>query len=188
MLTDKVLTLVFGLLFLMMIACSDNAETDTAQQDGKPPVVREMSRSAAFVDYAASTNMLQTEIAKVAVARAQHEDVKVLANQMLAFYEEAQQSLRQVARSEGLQNSLPDSLGSADRATIEEFRKLPSGEVDERYRQYISSAHKSQLDHYQEMLARAEEAEIRNWVNEMHLQLRARLQLAGQYHSVKGRK
>ncbi|WP_299705441.1 DUF4142 domain-containing protein [uncultured Pontibacter sp.] len=186
MLTDKVLTLVCGLLFLMMIACSDNAETDTKLQDGKPPVVQEMSRSAAFVDYAASTNMLQAELAKLAVARAQNEDVKALANQMLTFYEEAQQNLRQVASAEGLQNSLPDSLGAADRTTIEEFRKLPDVEFDERYRQYISSSHQSQLDHYQEMLLRSEEAEIRNWVNEMQLQLRARLQLAGQYDSARG--
>ena len=172
----------------MMIACSDNAETDTRQQDGNPPVVREMSRSAAFVDYAASTNMLQAELAKLGMERAQHEDVKVLAEQMQTFYGEAQQNLQQVARAEGLQNSLPDSLGSADRATIEEFRKLPDSEFDERYRQYIRSSHKSQLDHYQEMLLRAEEAEIRNWVNEMQLQLRARLQLAGQHDSARGEK
>jgi putative membrane protein len=185
MLTDKVLTLVFGLLFLTMIACSDTAETDTKQPDGKPPVVREMSRSAAFVDYAASTNMLQAEIAKVAMARAQHEDVKVLANQMLTFYDEAQQNLQRVAKAEGLQNSLPDSLGSADRATVEEFRKLPDAEIEARYRQYVNSSHKSQMDHYQEMFLRAEEEEIRKWVNEMQLQLRARLQLAGQFDSVR---
>lgn len=162
----------------MMIACSDTAETDTKQPDGKPPVLREMSRSAAFVDYAASTMMLQTELAKLAVERAQHEDVKALAEQMEAFYSEAQQKLKKVANAEGLQNSLPDSLGSADRATIEEFRKLPEAEFDERYRQFISSSQRSQVDHYQQMLLRADEQEIRDWVNEMQLQLRARMQLS----------
>lgn len=188
MFTDKVLTLVFGLLFLMMIACGDNSENKRRQQDGNPPVVQEQSRSAAFLDYAASTNMLQTELAKIAIKRAQQEDVKALAEQMLAFYGEAQKDLQQVARAEGLQNSLPDSLGTADKAMVEEFRKLPAAEFDKRYQQYINSSHRSQLDRYQEMLLRTEEQKIRDWVSDMQSQLQARLGLAGQHDTAQGSK
>ncbi len=188
MLTDKVLTLVFGLVFLMMIACSDNAETDNKQADGKPPVVREMSRSAAFVDYAASTNMLQTELARLALVRAQHAEVRNMAANLLEFYTAAQQELQQVAEAEGLHTSLPDSLASADRATVEEFRKLSQEEFDARYTQFVHASQRTQIDHYQQMLLRADEQEIRAWVNEMQLQLRARMQLASQYDSASGRR
>jgi putative membrane protein len=177
MLTDKLLTLVFGLLFLLTIACSDATETEQ-QQAETPPAVKEMSRSAAFVDYATSTNMLHAELAQLAMERGQSEHVKALGEQMHVFYGDALARLREVATAEGLQGSLPDSLGSADRATIAEFRKLPPEQFDARYQQYIKSSHQSQLGRYQEMLFRTEEEKIREWINEMQLQLKARVQLA----------
>lgn len=183
MLTDKVLTLAFGFMLMCTIACSDGVETKQPQGLDKPPVVREMSRSAAFVDYAASTTMLQAELARLATERAQSEEVKTLSKELLRFYSDSMVELRKVARAEGLHTSLPDSLGSADRATIAEFRKLSGAAFDERYRQYVFKSQQSQLDHYREMLARMEEEGIRNWVNEMQLQLRARLQLATNYEN-----
>ncbi|WP_299984524.1 DUF4142 domain-containing protein [uncultured Pontibacter sp.] len=184
MLNDKLLTLACGLLFLLMIACGDSPSTDQAKTT-TPPVVKEMSRSAAFIDYAASTTMLQSELALLATERAQSEEVKALSAEMLAFYGDAMKQLQQVAKAEGLHTSLPDSLGSADRATLEEFGKLTGAEFDEHYQAYVYASQRSQLDHYREMLLKAEEEEIRNWVNEMQLQLRARLQLAAQYDSVR---
>ncbi|GGG07783.1 DUF4142 domain-containing protein [Pontibacter amylolyticus] len=184
MLTDKLLTLAFGLLFLFMIACGESPKTEQAKTD-TPPVVKEMSRSAAFLDYAASTTMLQAELARLATERSESEEVKALSTEMLDFYSHALKQLQQVARAEGLHNSLPDSLGSADRATVEEFGKLTGAAFDERYKAYVYTSQQSQLDHYQETLLRAEEEEIRNWVNEMQLQLRARLQLAAQYDSAR---
>ncbi|MBX0335508.1 DUF4142 domain-containing protein [Pontibacter sp. HSC-14F20] len=184
MLTDKLLTLAFGLIFLLMIACGDSPKTEQSKT-AAPPVVKEMSRSAAFIDYAASTTMLQTELARLASERAQSEEVKALGTEMLAFYNQAMKQLRQVARAEGLHTSMPDSLGSADRITVDEFEKLTGTTFDERYREYVYTSQQSQLDHYSEMLLKAEEEEIRNWVNEMQLQLRARLQLAAQDDSVR---
>lgn len=184
MLTDKLLTLAFGLVFLLMIACSDGPEADQAKTT-TPPAVKEMSRSAAFLDYAASTTMLQAELARLASERAQSEEVKALGTEMLDFYSGAMKQLQQVARAEGLHTSLPDSLGSADRATVEEFGKLTGAAFDEHYKAYVYESQQSQLDHYGEMLLRAEEEEIRSWVNEMQLQLRARLQLAAQYDSAR---
>lgn len=183
MLTDKVLTLALGLFLMLAIACGDAVEKERPQQGTNPPAVRELSRSAAFLDYAASTNILHAELAGLATERAQSEQVKTLGQEMLDFYTKSLQALQQVARAEGLQASLPDSLGSADRATIEEFRKLPQAEFDERYRQYVNSSHQSQLEHYQQMLLKAEEEEIRKWVNEMQLQLRARMQLTAQHEN-----
>jgi putative membrane protein len=182
MLTDKLLTLAFGLLFLLTIACGDTVETEKSDAVS-PPVVKEMSRSAAFVDYAASTNMLQAELARLAIEQGQSEQVRAMAAQMLAFYEDALASLRQVATAEGLHSSLPDSLGSADQAIIAEFRKLPAAEFDGRYRQYINSSYKSQQEHYQQMLERTEEEEIRKWISEMKLQLQARRQLIARHDS-----
>ncbi|PKV66894.1 DUF4142 domain-containing protein [Pontibacter ramchanderi] len=184
MLTDKLLTLAFGLLLLLMIACGDGPASDQTKAT-TPPVVKEMSRSAAFLDYAASTTMLQAELAQVAAERAESEQIKALSAEMQGFYRQALKQLQQVAKAEGLHNSLPDSLGSADRATIAEFRKLSGTAFDERYREFVQASQQAQLDHYSEMLLKAEEEQIRSWVNEMQLQLRARLQLAAQYDSAR---
>ncbi|PVY44068.1 DUF4142 domain-containing protein [Pontibacter virosus] len=184
MLTDKLLTLAFGLVLLLMIACDESPKTEYTKTDA-PPVVKEMSRSAAFIDYAASTTMLQAELARLATERAQSEEVKALSTDMLDFYNQAMKQLQQVARAEGLNNSLPDSLGSADRATVEEFGELTGAAFEERYKEHVYTAQQAQLDNYSEMLLIAEEEEVRNWVNEMQLQLRARLQLAAQYDSVR---
>ncbi|WP_224744270.1 DUF4142 domain-containing protein [Pontibacter aquaedesilientis] len=182
MFTDKLLSIAFGLLFLLTIACGDTVETETGEAI-TPPAVKEMSRTAAFVDYAASTNMLQAKLAQLAIEKGQSEEVKAMGEQMLAFYGSALDELRTVAKAEGLHSSLPDSLGTADQETIEEFRKLPAAEFDERYRQYVDSSQKSQQEHYQEMLVRTEEEEIRKWISEMQLQLQARRKLSLEYDS-----
>lgn len=181
--TDKLLTILFGLIFLLMIACSDSPESATQQTAAIAPAMKENRSKAAFLDYAASTNMLQLELARVAIERGQSEEVRKLGEEALEFHANALDSLR-LAVGDADRESLPDSLGAADRAIVEEFRNLPAAEFDARYRQYLLSAHTAQLERYEEVLLKTEEENIRNWITQVQEQLQERVQVTAKADTV----
>ena len=183
MLTDKLMIILFGLIFLLMIACSDSSEPVNQQTAAIAPPLKENRSKAAFLDYAASTNMLQIELARLAMERGQSEEVRKIGKQALEFHAGALDSLR-LALGAADYGSLPDSLGAADRAIVEEFRNVPAAEFDARYRQYLISAHTAQLERYQEVLLKTEEETIRNWIRQVQEQLRERVQVTAKADTV----
>lgn len=177
MLIDKLLTLAFGLIFLLMLACSDTPETQNQQLTETPPAVKNLSASTAFLDYAASIHLLQIELARLAIGRAQSEEVKGMGEHALKYHTHALDQLRATV-GEAQRAHLPDSLGAADKGIVREFTSLPAVEFDRRYRDYVISSHSSQLARFQEELLKVEEETIRKWIMEVEEHLRERIQLA----------
>ncbi|MHC2991573.1 hypothetical protein OB13_08250 [Pontibacter sp. HJ8] len=177
MLIDKLLTLAFGSIFLLLLACSDAPETLNQHTTETPPPVTNLSASTAFLDYAASTNLLQIELARLAIERAQSEEVKVMGEHALKYHTHALNKLRATV-GEAQRAHLPDSLGTADQGIVREFTSLPAAEFDSRYRDYIISSHSSQLERFQEELLKVEEKKTRKWIMEVEEHLRERIQLA----------
>ncbi|WP_018476682.1 DUF4142 domain-containing protein [Pontibacter roseus] len=178
MLTDKLLTLAFGVIFLLTLACSDSPETNKHQQMTLLPATK-TSGQTAFFDYAASTSMLQVELGQLAAERGQQEQVKAIGEHALQHHTRALADLRKTVGKDHL-TSIPDTLGAADKAIVEEFRNLPAAEFDNRYRHYILSSHTAQLERYQETLQKTEEEHIREWINQMQVHLQERMRLANQ--------
>ncbi|MCJ8165515.1 DUF4142 domain-containing protein [Pontibacter sp. E15-1] len=177
---DKLLSLAFGVLFLLMLACSGSPSENEADTIS---VTRSLQRDPAFWDYAASSNMLQAEIGRLATEKAASPKIKALGQQAADFHSQALVSLRKlVAGESNLQ--LPDSLGGADKGLVQEFMLLEGNEFDVRYRNFIISSHRTQLDRYEEAIGRADDQETRDWLMHMRAHMRKALDTLAQPDSV----
>lgn len=171
MFIDKLLTTLFGVLFLLMLACdgpSSNPEADTIT------VNRSIMYDPAFWDYAASSNMLQVEVGRLAAEKGSTEKVRALGQKAVDFHGNALERMQQImADKEDIQ--LPDSLGGADRGLVQEFMLLEGEAFDTRYRDFVTSTHRTQLDRYEEALRRAENQKVRDWLMDMRAHMREEL-------------
>ncbi|ARS36717.1 DUF4142 domain-containing protein [Pontibacter actiniarum] len=171
MLTDKVLTLTLGAIFLLMLACEGPAaETETAEAIPESRT-RTLFDEPIFWDYAASSNMLQVELAKLAAEKGSTEKIRSIAREAAAFHEEALQRLTQLVGKQQ-RITLPDSLGGADKGLVQDMRLLEGEAFDLRYREFIISTHNAQLDRYEEALVKADDQQVRQWIMDLRKHLR----------------
>ncbi|MFD3001411.1 DUF4142 domain-containing protein [Pontibacter toksunensis] len=168
---DKLLTNLFGALFLLMLACdgpSSNPEAKTIT------VNRSIMYDPAFWDYAASSNMLQAEISRLAIEKGSTENIRAFGQRAADFHGGALKRMQRLMDgNDGVQ--LPDSLGSADRGLVQEFQLLEGEAFDTRYRDFIASSHRTQLDRYEEALRRADDQKVRDLLMDMRAHMREEL-------------
>ncbi len=130
-------------------ADSNGPET-VGQQENKSPQANTVQRDAAaqdkssggkdhamkmdehFVRHAAWAGMGEIAMSKVAVERAESNDIKQFAQHMIDDHTKANDQLAQIAQSKGL--DVPKSLDPVDQAKLDMLQKVPSGrEFDRAY-------------------------------------------------------
>ncbi|TPE45264.1 DUF4142 domain-containing protein [Pontibacter mangrovi] len=169
MFLDKVITFTLGTVFLLVLACQGPSEEQkTALQSRRNTG---LLHQPAFWDYAASSNMLQVEIAKVVAEKGSTQQARSMALEAVAFHGNALKELQQLVRHHQ-KIQLPDSLGGADLGLVLEFKLLEGEELDTHYQEFVLSTHHAQLSRYEEALLKAEEPKTRDWLMNMraHLQ------------------
>ncbi|WP_299822432.1 DUF4142 domain-containing protein [uncultured Pontibacter sp.] len=162
MFIDKLLSLAIGLLFLLVLSC----DGPTKETDTKAPALtsqQTLANNPVFWDYAASSNMLQAEISRLAIEKGNSEQVVALAEKAASFHSNALQQLEAIA-SQHATIHLPDSLTGADSELVKEFEQLDVAEFNVRYRSFINSTHRAQLSRYDEALRKAKDKETREWL------------------------
>ncbi|AKD02562.1 DUF4142 domain-containing protein [Pontibacter korlensis] len=168
MFIDKVLATTLGAVFLLVLACEGPA---TEKNDDKDTaVVKTLKHEPAFWDYAASSNMLQIEIAKVAAGKGATEQTRSMAREALAYHKQALTELKNLAQKHN-NIQLPDKLTGADLGLVEEFKLLEGKELDIRFREFVLSTHNAQLNRYAEALTKAEDQGTRDWLADMRVHL-----------------
>ncbi|WP_439881175.1 DUF4142 domain-containing protein [Pontibacter sp. MBLB2868] len=174
MFIDKVISLAFGLVFLFVLSC-DGPTSDTVVEEGTPVSKNKTLRdNPVFWDYAASSNMLQTELGKLAAEKGSTEEIRLIGQKAADFHYKALEQLRSLVASQ-TKVHVPDSLGAADHDLVEEFKLLKGEDFDTRYHDYILNSHKMQLERYQEALSIAENQGTRKWLQAMLVHLREQL-------------
>jgi putative membrane protein len=84
-----------------------------------------------FVRDAAQGGMAEVELGKLATEKASSDDVKKFGQRMVDDHSKANDELKQVAESEGIQ--VPDKLNAKDEATKERLSKLSGEQFDRAY-------------------------------------------------------
>ncbi|WP_299759047.1 DUF4142 domain-containing protein [uncultured Pontibacter sp.] len=169
MLLDKLLTFALATLFLIALSCEGPASETENQKD--VPQKRTLQHEPAFWDYAASSNMLQVEIGKVAAEKGTSSQIRTFAAEAVNFHNKALEDLKVLAQQHN-NIQLPDSLGAADLGLVLEFKMLEGEELDMHFREFVISTHNAQLKRYEEALLKAENPKTRIWLMDMrtHLQ------------------
>jgi putative membrane protein len=173
MFIDKLLSLIVGLLFLMVLSCdgpSGNSANKTITLESK----RTLKNNPAFWDYAASSNILQTEIGQLMIEKGEPQTLQLLAEKSVSFHSEALEELKEIV-SQYKSIQIPDSLIGADKDLVKEFELLKGEELETRYKAFINSTHKSQLTRYEEALRKADDKKTRDWLIKMIAHLHEKL-------------
>lgn len=173
---DKLLTLIIGVVFMIVLSCDGPSSTETseAQTPAKTNALKPLLQDPVFWDYAASSNMLQTELGQLAVEKGTTAEMRERGEHIMNFHGQALEQIKQLVAGQERIN-LPDSLGSADRELVNELRELQGEEFSNRYRDFVLNTHKLQLERYREVLDRANSSEVEKWLQTMLLHLQKEL-------------
>lgn len=169
MFLDKIITFALAAIFLIALSCEGPAAEEATTEN--IPQKRTLQHEPAFWDYAASSNILQIEIAKIAAENGSTEHIRSIASEAVAFHAKALEELKTLAQQHD-KIQLPDSLGAADMGLVLEFKLLEGKELDTHFREFVLSTHNAQLSRYEEALLKADNRKTRNWLMDMRTHLR----------------
>lgn len=172
MLVDKLISLTLGAVFLLVLACEGPAvETGETVAETR---TRTLIHDPAFWDYAASSNMLQVQVAELAATKGTTPQIRALAEDVAAYHKKALQQLKGlVANHKNIQ--LPDSLDGADKGLLQDMALLEGEAFDRRFREFVISTHHAQLDRYEEALVKADDQPTREWIMNLREHLREKI-------------
>ncbi len=165
MFIDKLLGLITGLLFLLVLSC-DGPSNDSTNKTITIQTKRTLKADPAFWDYAASSNMLQTEIGQLVIEQGEPQALQAVAQKAVNFHSEALQELKVIAAQyNGI--IIPDNLIGADNDLVKEFSLMKGEELANRYKAFVNSTHQSQLTRYEEALKIADDQQTKDWLIKM---------------------
>lgn len=180
MLLHRLITLLIGTTFMYMLSC-DSPSTDN-KISGTNKLADAHNLSPAFWDYAASSNLLQVELGKLAAEKGTTQQVKDWGKKAIKYHSNALQQLKKIGSSH-LAIQLPDSLGGADKRMVKEFSALQGADFDARYRQHLMVSHKSQLSRYKEASTKTDSSGLKKWLSDMQQHMQDQLQEVAQADS-----
>ncbi|MFD1188029.1 DUF4142 domain-containing protein [Pontibacter rugosus] len=181
MFLDKVISVTLGAIFLLMLACEDPAaERSEAVAETH---TRTLLDDPVFWDYAASSNLLQVQMAELAAKQGSTEHIRNLAREAADYHKQTLQQLKALVKKQE-HIKLPIGLEGADKTLVQDFTLLEGEEFDLRYREFVLSTHNAQLNRYEEALTKADDQLTRDWIMDLRSHLRSKINLITQPDSV----
>jgi putative membrane protein len=163
----KTLIAVVGLVAFVLPA---QAAERHAQQ-GK------LSRDARdFLSEAASANMAEQELGRLAETRAQSDRVKDYGRRMVEDHKKAQDQLDSLVREERV--TVPEKVSGEHRKTIDRLSKLEGSAFDRAYMDAMREDHTKDVEKFEHASKTIKDAQVKRYAQETLPVLREHLQLA----------
>jgi len=150
----------------------------------------EISKSGAsapdklFTLNAACGNMWETELSRVVAQRAQDAQVKDLATQMINDHTTANRNLSTAAQAQGV--TLPTSLPSNKQAELSVYRSMPVDKMEKCYIGMLKADHAKDVTEYAIHQKDAENAQLKQYIDQTLPKLREHAQHVNTVASAKG--
>lgn len=136
------------------------------------------ARSAdhAFVTKAAMGGMAEVELGNLAQQKAASDQVKQFAARMVQDHGKANDELKQVASSKGIQ--LPTSLDKKHQGDLDRLGKMSGAQFDRAYMSHMVDDHKRDVADYKKVAGSGQDADIKGYAAKTLPTLEEHLQLA----------
>lgn len=176
---------VFRFALAAAIAVSPSAAI--AQADSTPPTTSTMGSNSAghlsaadkkFVHDAAQGGMAEVELGQLATEKASSEDVKKFGQRMVDDHSKANDKLKQVASSEGIQ--IPDKLNAKDQMTKDRLSKLSGDQFDKAYMKDMVKDHTQDVADFKRESTSGMDPAVKDFASNTLPTLKEHLQLAKQ--------
>ena len=129
-----------------------------------------------FVLQAAKGGLMEVEMGKLAVSKAENSDVKSFGQRMIDDHSKANDSLKQVASGKGI--SLPADLDPKHKAEMNKLSALTGAQFDRSYMRLMVSDHKKDVSEFSRASQTAKDADIKKFAADTLPTLKQHLQEA----------
>lgn len=168
------------MLALTLNSCVQEVEqkTDTVESaneiNDKKPELKE-DEDFEFVSRTASTGMMEVQLSKLAIERAQTKEVKSLAQKIAEDHSLSNAELLKIAATKKI--TLPEGLSKEDKEMIEETNKKTGMDFDKEYVEKMIKSHKSAIENFEDAAEHCEDPDIKSFASsslhrlKMHLDM-----------------
>jgi putative membrane protein len=117
-----------------------------------------------FVKKAAEGNLAEVELGKLATEKASSEDVKKFGQRMVDDHSKANEQLKQVASSKGVE--VPSDLSAKDKLTKERLSKLSGEQFDKAYMNTMVKDHTQDVSEFKKESTSAKDPDVKNYASQ----------------------
>jgi len=132
------------------------------QPSARGEVERQRRRDATFMTRARLRGLEEMELSRIAAPKASNPDVHSLALRILEERGKADDALRQLADSRGVE--LPSALEAARQAEVDRFSKLSIAEIDRAFIAAILKIHEPDVADLENQAEMGQDVELHAWV------------------------
>jgi putative membrane protein len=158
----------------------DSAATSTTSGAAKSDAARsaKLARSdESFLKQAAQNGLAEVESSKLALTKAQHQQVKSYAQQMVDDHTKANEELKALAQSKGVE--MPTEPSVAQRAKMKLLERSDAENFDQRYVEQMGvEAHEDTVKMFQKASKEARDAEVKSYASKTLPKLQEHLKMA----------
>jgi putative membrane protein len=144
---------------------------DAAKQNG---VLTSGDRK--FVEKAARGGMAETQLSQLAEQKASNDQVKEFAQKMTEDHAKANDDLKQIASTKGVQ--VPATLDHGEQREMQKLQKLSGADFDREYMKRMVKDHKDTLGAFEKESKSGKDAEVKSFATETLPTLRDHMQMA----------
>ena len=129
-----------------------------------------------FVLEAAKGGMAEVELGNLAKDKAQNPDVKSFAQRMVDDHSKANDQLKGLASSKGVQ--LPTSLDKSAQSEKDKLSKLSGAKFDHEYMEHMVKDHKKDVKEFEKQAKNGKDSDVKNFASQTLPTLQEHLKLA----------
>ena len=163
----------------------DDAETIGEKIREEEPLDVEMEKTAAdgvleekqqFFTYALSGSMLEIQMAQLALATAESQEIKDYAQMIAKEHQEVNEALRVIAEEKEF--NLPLTMMEKQEEKLDELQEAKGAEFDRTYLNMQIEMHQQSIDQFESMQPEIEDQELSQWIDNTLPILRQHLEQA----------
>ena len=173
----------FGKLLLGVALCSAVITVSSCKKQGEPEDTKKVAKEVTdantpndsignakehdgqYMIAAAETDMMEIELAKLALQKSKNPGVKDLANMMIDQHTKASAALKPLAASK--QVTLPASLTDKGKDACDDLGKKNGKDFDEAYADMMVKGHEDAISKIKDASENAKDAEVKKWATDM---------------------
>jgi putative membrane protein len=157
-------TALAGLVSLGAAAQSNMGSENSSASAGQSGSSQLSASDKTFVKKAAQGGMAEVELGQLAVDKASSDDVKKFGQRMVDDHSKANDQLKQVASSQGVE--LPTTLDMKDKATKAHLSKLSGKEFDQAYMSDMLKDHKQDIADFRKESKMGQDAAVKDFASQ----------------------
>jgi putative membrane protein len=133
-----------------------------------------------FISGAASGGMLEVELGKLAADKAQSEDVKKFAQQMVTDHTKANDELKTLAQGKGA--TLPTEMMPRHKKDLDRLSKLSGADFDKAYMTMMVKDHEEDVNQFKEAARNSADPDLKSFADKTVPTLEEHLKMAKETH------